>query len=141
VTPEASHAQLLRTLVSKHFATPAPASRFGNIFATAQSGPSPKPAEPGRSGPAPSAGYGDGSKAFRANLAAQGIPQRPNAAAPSVAAAGRHVPPRTSSASAKPKAAVPPEVVAAFKMLLLDVTATEEQVKKSYRRLALRYHP
>eukprot|EP00435_Cladocopium_sp_Y103_P029216 s2832_g7.t1 len=61
VSPDTSHAQLLRILVSKHFATPAPASRFGNIFATgtkAQSGASP---EPGRS-KAPTAASGEGSK-------------------------------------------------------------------------------
>ncbi|CAK9029910.1 Chaperone protein DnaJ [Durusdinium trenchii] len=99
-----------------------------------------------RSAATPGAGYvnyasGIGSQAFRSNLAAQNIPQKSDLPQWPRSDIPRRVPdPPAARSSPAPKAA-PPQVVAAFRALLLDPTAKEEEVKKSFRRLAKQYHP
>ncbi|CAK9004586.1 unnamed protein product [Durusdinium trenchii] len=153
---QATKSQLLSELISQHFG--APRSRHGNIFETKtsptnggqsqqsqQSFPRSKMGG-GRSAATPGAGYvnyasGIGSQAFRSNLAAQNIPQKSDLPQWPRSDIPRRVPdPPAARSSPAPKAA-PPQVVAAFRALLLDPTAKEEEVKKSFRRLAKQYHP
>ncbi|CAJ1375175.1 unnamed protein product [Effrenium voratum] len=137
---------LVGRLISQTFQTPAPARRFGDIFAPERAAAWAKPEPPEPQAPG---GAGTGSQAFKANLAAQGISQGPKPR-PSFPTGGYKVPGGAggSPPTAKPRptakvptAKVTPEVAQALRTLGLDHDSDEEKVKKSYRRLALLYHP